>query len=220
VVTGGAAKFSAQLPKLPGFARAAAQAEAQGVSLAEAGEVEAVAAAEEQTFTLMVRRPGSRAAAAAEETAEGREGATVIIRHQGGNRQVFINGQRWHVPANRSMQEIPAKDPVGDTLQRAAQRIARTWSRAELTDSQGAAIKEARDASNYLEAHLMERRFRGQWVENRLREQFQELRWSRTGVDAVDPATGLSYEVLTGTNSNMELHGRRMAEVFFRLITF
>ena len=66
----------------------------------------------------------------------------------------------------------------------------------------------------------MERRFRGQWVESRLREQFQGLRWSRTGVDAVDPATGLSYEVLTGTNSNMELHGRRMAEVFFRLITF
>jgi hypothetical protein len=219
VVTGGATKLSARLPKLPGFAWAAARAEAQGVPLAAVGEVEA-AAPEEQAFTLMVRRPGGRAAAAAEDAAEGREDVTVIIRHQGGNRQIFIHGQRWHVPVGRSIQDIPAEDPIGDSLQAAAQRIAKTWSREALTDSQAAAIKEARDGGHYLEAHLMERRFRGQWVEKMLRRRFEDLQWSQTGVDAVDPSTGLSYEVLTGTNSNMELHGRRMAKVFFRLITF
>lgn len=66
----------------------------------------------------------------------------------------------------------------------------------------------------------MERRFRGQWVENMLRDQFKHLRWSRTGVDAVDPSTGLRYEILSGTESNFALHGRRMAEEFFRMIAF
>jgi hypothetical protein len=128
---GGAAKFAAKLPKLPGFGRAAEWAEAQGLKLAQAGEVEAVAAAEEQTFTLMVRRPGGRAAAVADEAAETRAGITTIIRHLGGNRQVFFNGQRWHVPANRSIREIPLRDLIGDALQAAAKRIAKKWSPSE-----------------------------------------------------------------------------------------
>jgi hypothetical protein len=217
-VAGGGGKFVQRLPKLPGFARAAAQAEAQGVSLGAAGEVEVAAAAEEQTFTLMVRRPGGRAAAAAEEAAEAR--SVTIIRHRGGNQQVFINGQRWHLPAGQSLKEIPTKDPVGDALQAAAKRIANEWSPAELSRPQLKAIKDARDAGHYLKARLMELRFRGQWVENGLREQFSELQWSRTGVDAVNPTTGIRYEILAGTDSNMALHGRRMAEMFFRLITF
>jgi hypothetical protein len=214
---GGGAKFTARLPKVPGFQQAAVAAEAQGLGLAEVGEVVEAAVAEEGTFTLMVRRPGGQAAAA--ESAE--VSGTMIIRHQGGNRQVFLDGKRWHVPANKSIKDIPAKDAVGDQLQEAAQRVAGTWNRSSsLSRAQIEAIKNARDAGKYLEAHLMERRFRGQWVESALRDQFRQLRWSKTGVDAVDPATGLHYEVLTGTKSNMELHGRRMAEEFFRLITF
>ncbi|WP_224250087.1 SitA5 family polymorphic toxin [Hyalangium gracile] len=218
VLAGSTAQFVAKLPKLPGFERAAAWAEAQGLKLA--GEVEAVAVAEEGSFTFMVRHPGGRAAVGAAETARMRMGITTVIRHQGGNRQVFFNGQRWHVPAKRSIGEIPAKDPVGDQLQVAAQRVAREWSRGKLTDRQVDAINEARAQGKHLEAHLMERRFRGQWVENMLRAEFRDLRWNRTGVDADDAATGLRYEVLSGTDSNMERHGRRMAEEFFRLITF
>ena len=133
-LAGGAAKFAAKLPKLPGFERAAQWAEAQGLKLAEAGEVEAAAAAEEQTFTLMVRRPGAeRPRRCPRRRQEARAGITTIIRHQGGNRQVFINGQRWHVRANQSLKEIPARDPVGDQLQAAAQRIVKGWSREKLT---------------------------------------------------------------------------------------
>jgi hypothetical protein len=66
----------------------------------------------------------------------------------------------------------------------------------------------------------MERMARGKFVENELRRQFKHLSWSRLGVDAVDPATGLKYEILSGTKWNMEMHGRRMAEELFRLITF
>jgi hypothetical protein len=219
-LTGSAAKFVAKLPKLPGFERAAAWAEARGIKLAEASEVEAVAATEERTFSLMVRHPDGRVTAVAEEATAARAAVTTIIRHQGGNRQVFLDGQRWHVPARRSIQEIPARDPVGDALQAAAQRVASTWSRNALSREQAAAIKAARAEGKYLDAHLMERRFRGQWVEGMLREQFKALRWNRLGVDAIDPSTGLRYEVLAGTVSNMERHGRRMAEEFFRLITF
>ena len=89
-----------------------------------------------------------------------------------------------------------------------------------MTPKQSTAINRAKNAGKYLKAHLMERRFRGQWVENQLRDLFKELQWGRTGVDAVDPSTGLRYEILSGTESNFALHGRRMAEEFFRMIAF
>jgi hypothetical protein len=219
-LAGGTAKFAAKLPKLPGFERAAEWAEAQGLKLAEAGEVEAAAAAEEQTFTLMARRPGGRAAAAAEEAAEARGGITTIIRHRGGNRQVFMEGKRWHIPANRSIKEIPAKDLVGDQLQAAARQAARRWNPGELSNAEQLAIDRARAQGHYLKAHIMERRFRGQFVERVLRDQFKHLRWNSKGVDAVDPLSGYRYEILSGTKSNLELHGRRMAEEFFRMIAF
>jgi hypothetical protein len=217
---GGGAQWASKLPKLPGFSRAVARAEAQGVKLAEAGQVEAVAAGEGRTFTLTVSRPGGRVTAAADEAAEASTGLKTIIRHVGGNRQVFIRGQRWHVPAHRSIGEIPAKDLVGDQLQAMAQRVAKDWSSSKLSARQLDAIGEARAKGRFLEAHLMERRFRGQWVENMLRDQFRALQWNRTGVDVVDPSTGLRYEILSGTASNMERHGRRMADEFFRLIVF
>ncbi len=217
-LTGSAAQFAAKLPKLPGFGQAAAWAEAQGLNLGQVGQVEAVAAADEGTYTLMVRRPGGGTAAA--EAAEEQEAATVIIRHQGGNRQVSLKGQRWHVPADKSVRDIPPRDPVGDALQAAVRRVASKWSRSELTDDQVAAISRALERGEYMKANLMERMFRGQWVEKLLRRQFRQLEWSSQGVDAVDPVTGYKYEVLSGTVSNMELHGRRMAEEFFRLITF
>jgi len=46
------------------------------------------------------------------------------------------------------------------------------------------------------------------------------LKWNRTGVDVVDPKTGIQYEILTRTESNMARHGRRMAEELFRMIGF
>jgi hypothetical protein len=38
--------------------------------------------------------------------------------------------------------------------------------------------------------------------------------------DAVDPKTGRKYEILSGTESNLARHGRRMADEFFRMLTF
>jgi hypothetical protein len=118
------------------------------------------------------------------------------------------------------LKKIPAADPVGDQLQAAAQQAARKWNPGLLSENELAAISSARKQGKYLKAHLQERMARGKFVENELREQFKHLRWSRQGVDAVDPMTGLKYEILSGTKWNMEMHGRRMAEELFRLITF
>ncbi len=212
---GGVARFSQKLPKLPGFNRAAAQAEAQGVSLSSAAELEAVAAPAEGTLTLMVRSPGSRAAAA-----EARAGVTTIIRHQGGNRQVFINGQRWHVPSNKSLKDIPTRDPVGDQLQAAASEVAQQWQPRFMTGPEKNAVARARAQGEHWKANLLEREARGRYVHERVARQFENLKWNPRGVDAIDATTGYRYELLTRTDSNMARHGRRMAEELFRMIGF
>jgi len=212
----GAAKFSQRLPLLPGYGRVAAQAEAQGVRMTAAGEVAEVAASAEGTFTLMVRSPGSRAAAAA----EARAGVTTIIRHQGGNRQVFFHQQRWHVPANKSIKDIPLRDPVGDELVAAARALREQWGPAKMRPREFQAINSARARGEYWKANLLESEARGRYVHAQLELKFPRLEWKRTGVDAVDPKTGIQYEILTRTESNMARHGRRMAEELFRMIGF
>jgi hypothetical protein len=213
---GGAARFSQKLPKLPGFQRASAQAEAQGVSLATAGEVEAVAAPSQGTFTLMVRSPGSPAAAAA----EARAGIVTIIRHHWGNRQIFFNGQRWHVPKHKSVKDIPANDPVGDQLQAAAKEVASQWHPGKLRQRERAAITKARAQGEHWKANLLESEARGRFVHHEVKRQFKHLQWNHKGVDVVDLKTGYKYELLTRSPSNMERHGRRMAEEMFRMIGF
>jgi len=197
------------MPWLPGFAQASVQAEAQtGLRLATVAEVESVAVAGEGTFTLMARGPGSRA------------GAATVIRHQGGNRQVLVNGQRWHVPANKSLKAIPKADPVGDQLQAAATRAAQRWSPLKLRSEEKEAIAQAASRGEHWLARLLERQARGRYVESGLKEQFPKLEWRRHGADAIDPTTGYRYEILSGTKSNLALHGQRMADEFFRMITF
>jgi len=50
---------------------------------------------------------------------------------------------------------------------------------------------------------------------------FTHLKWNRRGVDVMGPSgQKYHYEILSGTESNFELHGRRMASTFFRMIFF
>ncbi|HLL03155.1 MAG TPA: hypothetical protein VK539_21415 [Myxococcaceae bacterium] len=215
-VGGGAAKFSQRLPLLPGYGRAAAQAEAQGVRLTAAGEVAEVAAPAQGTFTLMVRNPGSRAAAAA----EARAGVITIIRHQAGNRQILFQQQRWHVPANKSIKDLPLRDPVGDELVAAARALRNEWGPGKMSIKEYGAIRDAKAKGEYWKANLLESEARGRYVHAQLEELFPRLKWNRTGVDAVDTKTGIQYEILTRSESNMARHGRRMAEELFRMIGF
>ncbi|WP_164011139.1 hypothetical protein [Pyxidicoccus trucidator] len=212
---GTTAKLAQKVPKLPGYTQAAVQAEAQGgLRLATLAEVETVAASSEGTFAVTTRRPASAAAVEAEVA------ATSVIRHQGGNRQVVFNGQRWHVPANKPLKDIPTADPTGDKLQAAATRVAEQWGPHRLTQVERDAITKAAGRGEHWLARLLEREARGRFVEKQMIAEFPQLRWSRTGVDAVDPRTGYHYEVLSGTASNLALHGQRMAGLLFRMITF
>ncbi|MBZ4423402.1 hypothetical protein K8638_43960 [Myxococcus sp. RHST-1-4] len=72
----------------------------------------------------------------------------------------------------------------------------------------------------YWLARLLEREARGRFVERQLRDDFPLLRWSKARVDVIDPRTGYQYEILSGTDSNLALHGQRMAGSLFRMITF
>jgi hypothetical protein len=124
----------------------------------------------------MVRGPGTKATVAS----EARAGATIIIRHHGGNRLVSFLGRRWHVPANKSLKEIPARDPMGDELEAAAQQIAKKWGPDELAAKEADAIREAREQGRYWLANLLERQARGRFVETRLRRQFAQYVWPKS----------------------------------------
>ncbi|NVJ27052.1 MULTISPECIES: hypothetical protein [Myxococcus] len=214
----GAGKLSKKMPGLPGYTQAAVQAEAQGgARLATLAEVESVAATSEGTFSILARRPGTQATVPPATTGAP---VRVLVQHQGGNQQVVVNGQRWHVPAGKPTHAIPKNDPVGDQLQAAALRAAGQWGPNKLSIKETRAIDAALAKGAHWLARLLERQARGRYVEDQLKAQFQQLRWSNRGVDAIDPSTGYRYEILSGTDANLALHGQRMAGFFFRMIGF
>jgi len=154
--------------------------------------------------------------------AAGGHSGTVAIQHRGGNKQVILsNGERWHLPRGRSYRDIPAEDRLGDELQAAVKEVAARWSQAELSREERAAIDAMRKAGKEHRANLLERQARGRWVEAQMKERFPELPWNSQGVDITGPGgQSYHYEILSGTDSNFALHGRRMPSTFFRMIFF
>jgi hypothetical protein len=156
------------------------------------------------------------------ETARGGRSAETVIRHRGGNRQVQLSdGQRWHLPPGKSVADIPAEDKVGDMLQEAVNNAAKEWGPHKLSREEQIAIEQAQKKGKYWLARLLEREARGRFVENQISKQFKHLyNFSRNkGVDVVVPG-GYQYEILSGTESNLARHGRRMAGEFFRMLAF
>lgn len=210
------------LRSLPGYARALVQAEVQGARLGMVAEVEAVAATSEGGFWVMMRGKRGGGGVAPGAPVPGGVSVLSVLRHRLGNLQVVLsNGQRWHVPRGRSLQDIPASDPLGDELQAAATRLAKRWGKHRLTRAEHDAINEALKQGQHLQAARLEGQARGRWVQKELESEFPRLEWNRQGVDITNPA-GLEfhYEVLAGTADNFGRHGRRMSEVFFRMIYF
>ena len=147
------------------------------------------------------------------------------MKHREGNKQVVVDGQRWNLPKDTPTSSLPAKDTVGDTLQRATDDAANTWNpRRNLSVSERRAIAEAREKGEYWRANLLEQQAKGRWVETQVRNNPDVadlgLDWSRKGVDATDPLTGVNYDVMSGSQSNMVKHAKRMPDVMFRMITF
>ncbi len=181
--------------------------------------VETVAATPHGPMAVVMLKKGRGGGA----SSGGGASATVAIRHRGGNQQVILpNGQRWHLPAGKSIHDIPAEDEVGDMLQKAVTEAAQLWGRHRLTPAEERAIDEALKKGEYWLAHLLEREARGRFVQNTVKDQLGHLYdFSLSkGVDVIDPANGRRYEILSGTASNLARHGRRMASEFFRMLTF
>ncbi|WNG16264.1 hypothetical protein [Cystobacter fuscus] len=148
--------------------------------------------------------------------------AETVIRHRGGNRQVELSdGQRWHLPRGKSAADIPAEDKVGDMLQEAVTQAANEWGPHRLSPNEKDAIEQAMKKGKYWLARLLEREARGRYVQLKVKAQFEHLYdFSLSkGVDVVVPG-GYKYEMLSGTESNLARHGRRMAGEFFRMLTF
>ncbi|MGZ3458916.1 MAG: AHH domain-containing protein, partial [Archangium sp.] len=229
---------AARVKSLPGYGLAGAQWEAQQggaaalrgeqaleTALAQEGALaqavvtaETVAASPQGPLAVVLLKKGGGGGAGS-----GGGSSTTVIRHRGGNQQVVLaNGQRWHLPRGMLLSDIPVEDPVGDQLQEAVTRAAKEWGPDQLTDNEEAAIKIAIKKGKYWLARLLERQARGRFVQVRVKAQFERLYdFSLSkGVDVVDPATGTRYEILSGTESNLARHGRRMAGEFFRMLTF
>jgi hypothetical protein len=174
------------------------------------------------------KAPATPAEAASGEAATGKTTPreyNVVTKHRPGNRQVVTDGQRWHLPKGVEPERIPARDPVGNRLQEITTEAGQRWNpRRDLSPGAREAMAEARAKGEYWRANLLEQQARGRWVEDQVKAKAQEeglnLDWYRKGVDAVDPATGLKYDILSGTKSNMDLHAQRMSDIVFRMITF
>jgi hypothetical protein len=229
----------ARVKSLPGYRLAGAQWEAQGgaavmgrvdaveTALAQEGAlaravvaVETVATSPQGPLAVVMLKKGPGRGA---ETAPGGRSSETVIRHRGGNRQVELrDGQRWHLPRGKSVADIPAEDKVGDMLQDAVTRAAREWGPGKLSNKELAAIEKAEKRGEYWLARLLEREARGRYVHARLRARFEGLfRFNPQGVDVVDLSPGgYKYEILSGSESNLARHGRRMAGEFFRMLTF
>jgi hypothetical protein len=220
----------ARVRSLPGYGLAEARWAAQGAAselslegggaLAEAvATVETVAASPQGPLAVVMFKSGGGAGVV---TAPGGRGCTSVLRHRGGNQQVELSdGQRWHLPRGKSVADIPVEDKVGDQLQEAVTRAAQEWGPHRLSRKEREAIQKALDEGEYWLARLLEREARGRYVHAQVERQFQRtLRWNHHGVDVVDVKTGRQYEILSGTESNLARHGRRMATEFFRMLTF
>ncbi|WNG59459.1 hypothetical protein F0U59_35675 [Archangium gephyra] len=216
---------------LPRFNQMQAQWAAQGMEGSVAVAMEKAVAVEvvvEQSRALVVLTSPQAPVAinvlarSSSSGAGGGHSGTVAILHRGGNKQVILsNGERWHLPRGKSYRDIPAEDRLGDELQAAVREEAARWSQARLSKEEREAIQAMRDAGKEHWANLLERQARGRWVEFRVRDRFPGLSWNSRGVDITGPGgQSFHYEILSGTESNFALHGRRMASTFFRMIFF
>jgi len=230
---------AARVKSLPGFNLAQAQWKVQGGASSLAPElaaetalaqepalaravaaVDTVATSPQGPLAVVMLKKGLGSGA---EMAPGGRSSETVLRHRGGNRQVQLDdGQRWHLPPGKSVKDIPAEDKVGDLLQEAVTRAAKEWGPHKLNQNEQRAIDAALRKGKYWLARLLEREARGRFVQTEVKRRFERFYdfSLNKGVDVIDPATGTRYEILSGTDTNLARHGRRMASEFFRMLTF
>ncbi|MGN6483779.1 MAG: hypothetical protein ACTHMX_05190, partial [Thermomicrobiales bacterium] len=148
----------------------------------------------------------------------------VIRQHQEGNQQIELDGRRYHLKDGDTTASIPKNDPVGDRLQAEVDAAASKWSNSELSANERAAIRKAYADKEGWRANLLRQQAFGRFVHAAIRliapKISPTLEYNLTGVDLIDTRTGLKYEVLSGTETNADLHAKRMADITFRMLQF
>jgi hypothetical protein len=152
----------------------------------------------------------------------------VLRRHLTGNRQLSINGNRWNLPKGASISGIPAHDPLGNEIQGLALKYADKFSDAYLSPNELANInKELFKAEpRYYLIQQWKAQAKGRFVDSRVKAELAKrhphLELRAKGVDIVNPETGIGYEVLSGTTSNIQEHATRkgMTDALFRYIEY
>ncbi|MFY0579042.1 hypothetical protein ACN28S_36505 [Cystobacter fuscus] len=228
-----------RVKSLPGFKLAGKQWKAQGgAAVMGRVEVEETALATDEAL--------AQAIVAVETVATSPQGPPGRGDVQDGDGQWDGEGSWGPLRANRH--SPPGWQPAGGTERRpalafATRQVGRGHSRPgqggghapggrhpgrervgahRLSQKERRAIDEALKNGEYWLARLLEREARGRFVHARVETQFRaRLQFNPHGVDVVDPSSGgYKYEILSGTESNMARHGRRMAGEFFRMLTF
>jgi len=148
----------------------------------------------------------------------GGEGFSTAVRHRGGNRQVVRSDERWHVPSGVTDASIPSADLLGARLKQAAAEEAAKFGPGDI--SPDALANMMRPGVAHWVRQRWWRQAMGRTVEAQVRGRFPELRWSRVGADAVDPSTGITYDIMSGTRKNQDKHADRMKSILFRMIDF
>ena len=142
----------------------------------------------------------------------------VLIKHRAGNMQVRVNGNVWNLPKGMSVDDIPSLDDLGDELQSAVTSIAAKWSKAKLTTQEARAISRAFRRNEAWLGVLLEKQARGRWVERQIKTLHPHLKFQSIGPDL--SINEISYDIMSGTQFNRNIHSKRMAEILFRMIEF
>lgn len=110
-------------------------------------------------------------------------------------------------------------------MQKSTREAGESWNpKRNLSGKEQRAIERARESGEHWRANLLEKQAKGRWVEKQVKKKTEgldlDIEWSRTGVDATDSKTGIKYDIMLGTKSNMDTHAKRMPDDLFRMITF
>jgi hypothetical protein len=153
----------------------------------------------------------------------------ILVRHRAGNTQVRHNGARWNVPT-RDTSRVPLTDPLGDHIQQLADQHASRFHFVPTARQQETLLRLERAGIN---TYGIRARWAGQakgrevdrMVKADLAASHPDLRLAQPfegGIDIFNPSTGIGYDIMFGSKSNIHRHAMRenIRTTLFRYIEF